>query len=69
MIGLILTGLVTFGQMTNVSGIGRVPTQIVTQCLINVGVEEVDWLQDQKWEDFQDCVFGLKNNKKKRGHW
>ena len=69
MIGLILTGLVTFGQMQNVSGIGRVPTRIVTQCLINVGVEEVDWLQDQKWEDFQDCVFGLKNNKKKRGHW
>jgi hypothetical protein len=69
MIGLILTGLVTFGQMTNVSGIGKVPTKVVTQCLINVGVEEVDWLQDQKWDDFQDCVFGLKYNKKKRGHW
>jgi len=69
MTGLILAGLVTLGQMTNVSGIGRVPTRIVTQCLINVGVEEVDWLQDQKWEDFQNCVFGLRNNKKQRGHW
>ena len=69
MTGLILAGLVTLGQMTNVSGIGKVPTKVVTQCLINVGVEEVDWLQDQKWEDFQDCVFGLKNNKKQRGHW
>jgi len=69
MIGLILGGLITFGQMQNVSGIGRVPSRIVTQCLINVGVEEVDWLQDQKWEDFQDCVWGLRNNKKQRGHW
>jgi len=69
MTGLILAGLVTLGQMTNVSGIGRVPTKVVTQCLINVGVEEVDWLQDQKWEDFQNCVFGLRNNKKQRGHW
>ena len=69
MIGLILGGLITFGQMQNVSGIGKVPTKVVTQCLINVGVEEVDWLQDQKWESVQDCVFGLKNNKKQRGHW
>ena len=69
MIGLILGGLITFGQMQNVSGIGKVPTKVVTQCLINVGVEEVDWLQDQSWENFQDCVFGLKNNKKQRGHW
>jgi hypothetical protein len=69
MIGLILGGLITFGQMQVVDGIGKVSTKVVTQCLINVGVEEVDWLQDQKWEDFQDCVFGLKNNKKKRGHW
>ena len=69
MIELILGGLITFGQMQNVSGIGRVPTRIVTQCLINVGVEEVDWLPDQKWESFQDCVFYLKNNKKQKGHW
>ena len=69
MIGLILTGLVTFGQMQNVSGIGKVPTKVVTQCLINVGVEEVDFLTDWKWDSFQDCVFGLKNNKKQRGHW
>jgi hypothetical protein len=55
--------------MQNVSGIGKVPTKVVTQCLINVGVEEVDFLTDWKWDSFQDCVFGLKNNKKQRGHW
>jgi len=69
MTGLILAGLVTLGQMTNVSGIGKVPTKVVTQCLINVGVEEVDFLTDWKWESFQDCIFYVKNNKKQRGHW
>ena len=53
---LMLTGLVTFGQVQFVSGLGKVPTKIVTQCLIVVGVEEVDFLTDRKWESFQDCV-------------
>ena len=60
---LILTGLVTFGQMQFVSGLGKIPTKIVTQCLIVVGVEEVDWLSDGKWESFQDCVNYLRSKK------
>ena len=60
---LILTGLVTFGQVQFVDGLGKVPVKIVTQCLIVVGVEEVDFLTDLKWESFQDCVNYLRSKK------
>ena len=60
---LILTGLVTLGRIQFVDGLGKVPTKIVTQCLIVVGVEEVDFLYDRKWESFQDCVNYLRSKK------
>jgi len=60
---LILTGLLSFGQVQFVEGLGRVPVKIVTQCLIVVGVEEVDFLYDRKWESFQDCVNYLRHKK------
>ena len=60
---LILTGLVTFGQVQFVDGLGKVPVKIVTQCLIVVGVEEVEFLYDRKWESFQDCVNYLRSKK------
>jgi len=60
---LMLTGLLSFGQVQFVSGLGRVPVKIVTQCLIVVGVEEVDFLYDRKWESFQDCVNYLRSKK------
>ena len=59
----ILTGLMSFGQVQFVSGLGKVPVKIVTQCLIVVGVEEVDFLYDRKWESFQDCVTYLRSKK------
>ena len=60
---LVLTGLMSFGQVQFVEGLGKVPTKIVTQCLIVVGVEETDLLYDRKWESFQDCVNYLRSKK------
>ena len=60
---LVLIGLMSFGQVQFVEGLGKVPTKIVTQCLIVVGVEEVDFLYDRKWESFQDCVNYLRSKK------
>ena len=60
---LILTGLLSFGQVQFVDGLGRVPVKIVTHCLVVVGVPEVDWLSDGKWESFQDCVTYLRSKK------
>ena len=60
---LILTGLMSFGQVQFVEGLGRVPVKIVTHCLVVVGVPEVDWLSDHKWESFQDCVTYLRSKK------
>ena len=60
---LILTGLVTFGQVQFVDGLGKVPVKIVSHCLVVVGVPEVDWLSDHKWESFQDCVNYLRSKK------
>ena len=60
---LILTGLMSFGQVQFVEGLGRVPVKIVTHCLVVVGVPEVDWLSDHMWESFQDCVTYLRSKK------
>ena len=60
---LVLIGLMSFGQVQFVEGLGKVPTKIVTKCLIVVGVEEVDFLYDRKWESFQDCVNYLRSKK------
>ena len=60
---LILTGLMSFGQVQFVEGVGKVPVKIVSHCLVVVGVPEVDWLSDGKWESFQDCVNYLRSKK------
>jgi hypothetical protein len=39
-----------------IDGIGRVPNKVVAHCLVRVGVPEVDYLYDGKWEEFSDCV-------------
>jgi hypothetical protein len=49
-----------------VDGLGWVNSKIVSHCLIVVGVPEVDWLQDSSWEQFGDCVNGLRHRKGKR---
>ena len=39
-----------------VDGIGKVPSKVVSHCLVQVGVPEVDYLHDGSWEEFSDCV-------------